>query len=253
MVHLRERRVHDLRRHEVGEHLLHPHVVEPPHRHEIAEPHVRRLVRDDAGALEQLVLRRRFVEQQARRRCRGSRRRAPCRRTETTGSARSRTCRTDTGWRCSPRATRAPSRADRRSRRGCARPWPRRSRDGTSATRGRRAARSRPRTCRRRTRTDTSAAAASRRNVSRQRCASDAGRGRSRRRWRPPASPSGTSSVKRVARLQVRLVEAREREVRARRHEQRVEKLVVAVERLVAGHELEWRSRSRRPWSSRRG
>src|SRR3712207_8429116 len=43
-----ERRVHDLCRHEVREHLSHPDVAEPLHRHEIAEPHVRRLVRDRA-------------------------------------------------------------------------------------------------------------------------------------------------------------------------------------------------------------
>ena len=44
VIHARKRRIDDLRRHEVGEDLLHPHVGEPAHRHEIAEPHVRRLV-----------------------------------------------------------------------------------------------------------------------------------------------------------------------------------------------------------------
>ena len=63
VIHLRERRIHDLAGHEVGEDFLHPDVVEPPHRHEIAEPHVRGLVRDRAGAAEHLVLGRRFVEQ----------------------------------------------------------------------------------------------------------------------------------------------------------------------------------------------
>ena len=92
MVDLRERRVDDLRRHEVGEDLLHPHVVEPPHRHQVAEPHVGGLVRDEAGAPELLVLRRRRIEQERRRRCRRSRRRAPCRRTGTTGPAGNRTC-----------------------------------------------------------------------------------------------------------------------------------------------------------------
>ncbi len=67
MIHVRERRIHDLRRHEVGEDFLHPHVVEPAHRHQVAEPHVRGLVRDHRGAAEQLVLRRRFVEHQPRR------------------------------------------------------------------------------------------------------------------------------------------------------------------------------------------
>ncbi len=67
MIDRRERRIDDLRRHEVGEDLLHPDIVEPPHRHEIAEPHVRRLVRDEAGAAELLALRRRRIEQQRRR------------------------------------------------------------------------------------------------------------------------------------------------------------------------------------------
>ena len=67
VVHLRERRVHDLRGHEVGEHFLHPHVVEPAHGDQVAEPHVRGLVRDHRGAAEHLVLRRRLVEQQSRR------------------------------------------------------------------------------------------------------------------------------------------------------------------------------------------
>ena len=67
VIQLRERGVHDLRGHEVREHLFHPHVVEPAHGHEIAEPHVGRLVRDDAGAIELLRLRRRLVEQQRRR------------------------------------------------------------------------------------------------------------------------------------------------------------------------------------------
>ena len=67
MVDRRERRVHDLRREEVRVHLLRPHVVEPAHRDEVAEPHVRRLVRDEARAPERLRLRRRLVEQHARR------------------------------------------------------------------------------------------------------------------------------------------------------------------------------------------
>jgi hypothetical protein len=64
MVHVRERRLDDLRGHEVREDLLHPHVVEPAHRHEVAEPHVRRLVRDEARAPELLRARRRLVEEQ---------------------------------------------------------------------------------------------------------------------------------------------------------------------------------------------
>ena len=59
-----EARVDDLRGHEVREHFLEPDVVEPLHRDEIAEPHVRGLVRDQARAAEQFHVGRGFVEQQ---------------------------------------------------------------------------------------------------------------------------------------------------------------------------------------------
>ena len=64
MVDLGKRGVDDAGRHEVGERLLQPDVVEPLHRHEVAEPHVRRLVGDEAGAAEMGVLRGALVEQQ---------------------------------------------------------------------------------------------------------------------------------------------------------------------------------------------
>ena len=67
MVELRKRRVDDLRRHEVREDFLEPHVVEPAHGHEVAEPHVRGLVRDHRRPAEQLVLGGRLVQQQAGR------------------------------------------------------------------------------------------------------------------------------------------------------------------------------------------
>ncbi len=67
VIDLGERRIDDLRRHEVGEDLLHPHIVEPAHRDEIAEPHVSGFVRDEAGPSELLVLGRRRIEQQRRR------------------------------------------------------------------------------------------------------------------------------------------------------------------------------------------
>ena len=66
VIDLRKRRVDDLRGHVVCEDLFHPHVREPAHRDQIAEPHVARLVRDDAGASELLILRGRLVEHQAR-------------------------------------------------------------------------------------------------------------------------------------------------------------------------------------------
>ena len=66
VIHLGEGRVHDLRGHKIREDLLHPHVVEPAHGDQIAEPHMRRLVRDQAGAPQSLILRGAFVEQQRR-------------------------------------------------------------------------------------------------------------------------------------------------------------------------------------------
>ncbi len=65
VIDLGKRGIDDLGRHEIGEHFLHPHIVEPPHGHEVAEPHVCRFVRDQAGTTEFLVLRGRWVEQQA--------------------------------------------------------------------------------------------------------------------------------------------------------------------------------------------
>ena len=95
---------------------------------------------------------------------------------------------------------------------------------------------------RRRRRRDRWAAAASRRSVT-------CGRPSrvvtaARRRW-PRACPARRDVEReRAARLEVGLVEAGKRQVGARRHEQRVEEVVVAVERLVAGGELDRRRRS---------
>ena len=61
----RERWIHDLRGHEVRKDLLHPHIVEPLHRDEVAEPHVRGLVGDHAGTSQHLILCRGFLEHQA--------------------------------------------------------------------------------------------------------------------------------------------------------------------------------------------
>ena len=52
--------------HEIGEHLLHPHIVEPTHRHQIAKPHVGRFVRQQLGAAGFLVLGGPFVQKQTR-------------------------------------------------------------------------------------------------------------------------------------------------------------------------------------------
>ena len=52
--------------HEIGKDLLHPHVVEPLHGYQIAEPHVGRLVRDEVGAGQHLVLGRALVQKQRR-------------------------------------------------------------------------------------------------------------------------------------------------------------------------------------------
>ena len=101
MVHLGERRVDDLRRHEVGEDLFHPHVVEPLHRHQIAEPHVRGLVRDDRRRGRDTGSASPTLRAACPARCRESCPRVPCRRTGTPESARNRTCRTRTECRCS--------------------------------------------------------------------------------------------------------------------------------------------------------
>ena len=92
------------------------------------------LVRDDAGAIEHLVLRRGFVEQQpggvvenrARVLHAAELKRRDQHEVELAERIRDAPC--------SLRASRARSHAGRRSRRGCARPSPRRSRDGTCGT-----------------------------------------------------------------------------------------------------------------------
>ena len=137
VVHVRERRIHDLRRHEVGEDLLHPHVVEPLHRHQIAEPHVRGLVRNQAGAAEQLVLRRRLVEQQAAGVVEDRAGMLHAAELERRNQHEVELAERIGDARCSPRARRAPAHADRRSPRGSWPPWRRRSRDGASGTCGR--------------------------------------------------------------------------------------------------------------------
>jgi hypothetical protein len=66
VVDLRKAWIDDLRRHEVGQHFFHPDIVEPPHSHQIAEPHVGRLMSDHAGAPQKLALRGGGVEQETR-------------------------------------------------------------------------------------------------------------------------------------------------------------------------------------------
>ena len=63
VIHFGKRRIDDLRGHEVREHFLHPDIIEPLHGDEIAEPHVRRLMRDRVGPVEQLILGCRFIQQ----------------------------------------------------------------------------------------------------------------------------------------------------------------------------------------------
>ena len=60
----RKGRVDDFRGHEIRKHLLHPDIVEPAHRDQVTEPHVRGFMRDHVCAGELLILRRRLVEQQ---------------------------------------------------------------------------------------------------------------------------------------------------------------------------------------------
>ena len=67
VIHLGKSRIHDFRSHEVGEDLFHPDVVEPAHGNEVAEPHMRCLVRDRARAIQHLVLGCRLIEENRRR------------------------------------------------------------------------------------------------------------------------------------------------------------------------------------------
>ena len=63
VIHVRERRIHNFRRHEVGKDFLHPDVIEPLHCDQVTKPHVGCLVRDDARATKHLILGRRLVQQ----------------------------------------------------------------------------------------------------------------------------------------------------------------------------------------------
>ena len=58
--------MNDLRRQEIGKYFLRPHVVEPVHRHQVPEPHVRRLMSNKAGPPQLLRLRRRLLQHHAR-------------------------------------------------------------------------------------------------------------------------------------------------------------------------------------------
>ena len=90
------------------------------------------------------------------RRCRRSRRDAPCRRTGTTESERSRICRIDRECRCTFPASPKMRREDRMPRRHCARLSSRLSRDETSGTSVHCVLPFRPEIFRRRRQTDTS-------------------------------------------------------------------------------------------------
>src|SRR5215813_5759591 len=65
MIHIGKGRIDDLRSHEIGEDFLHPDVVEPLHRDEAAEPHMRRLMRDGTCAIKHLIFCSGFIEQYA--------------------------------------------------------------------------------------------------------------------------------------------------------------------------------------------
>ena len=164
VVDLGKARVHDLRGHEVGHHLLHPDIIKPAHGHQVAEPHVRGLVGDHAGAPEQLVLRRRVVEHQAGGVVEDGARVLHAAELEGGDQHEIEFAPGIRDRRCNPPARRGRARGGRRSHRGCAPPSRRRSPGETCGTCGRCARRSRPGTCPPRRRTDRSAAAASRRN-----------------------------------------------------------------------------------------
>ena len=64
MVNLRETRIDDLRRHEIGKHFLGPHIVKPVHGNQVTKPHMRRLMRNEAGPSQQLGLAGRLIKKQ---------------------------------------------------------------------------------------------------------------------------------------------------------------------------------------------
>ena len=66
MIHIWKRGIHNFGRHELGQHFLHPDVVEPFHRDEVAEPHMRRFVRDGLRPIEHLGLGCGFVQKDPR-------------------------------------------------------------------------------------------------------------------------------------------------------------------------------------------
>ena len=140
--------------------------------------------------------------------------------------------------RCSARATRARRREGRRWRRDCARLSRRRSRDGTCGRCGRFAPPSRRRTVRQRTRKGRWTAAASLRTSDCCRASFTLRAGLGAVGKRLP--PLRHLEAQRPSRLEIRLIEDREREMRPRRHEQRVEKLGIAIECRVAGGELDF-------------
>ena len=168
------------------------------------------LVRDQARAAEHLVLGRRFVEQHRGGVVEDRRPDAPCRRIERKAPARNRTSRTDRGCPCTVRASRAPTRAGRTRPRDCAPPSSRRSRDGTSGTCGRGARRVSIWNARRRMRTGRSESAASPRTGCAMR-SPDVSR-ESSAPFATASHSAGTVELQRIARLQVRLVEAGKRE-----------------------------------------
>ena len=101
--------VDDLVGHPRGERLVQPEVVPPRHRHQVAEPLVRELVRDHLG--DALLLRQRRgrrVDEQQRPRGRSPRPRSPSRRPRSRARRSGRACRTGRGGRSSPRAAAAP-------------------------------------------------------------------------------------------------------------------------------------------------
>ena len=66
VIDVRELRVDNLRGHEIREDFFRPDVVEPLHGHQVAEPHMCRLMRDQRCAAKQLGIGRRFLEEQVR-------------------------------------------------------------------------------------------------------------------------------------------------------------------------------------------
>ena len=119
MVDAGEGRLEHLVRHEGREALLQPDVVEPGHRHEIPEPHVRGLVRDEVGAARLAQARDLAAEERRRLAVEDAARVLHPREGEVRHDHEVELLRRGRGFRSSPRASASATRCRRKSSAAC--------------------------------------------------------------------------------------------------------------------------------------